>query len=291
MSSDSSPFYPPRARGWRRFRGVRFALRRMRYACPFEVPKGLGWTICSFLVPGYTFRILGYRLVARLVIAAYLVAALGFIVALGLPAANYFFAAMIALHAVSAFFALARIFPTEEFAGRFWRAATVLALLIIGYSFALALFGHVVTPLEFNKKVYVINRLVSAGGVTRGEHVAYRIESNAERFGGAGYHGTIIVEDGFGFGDVLAISGDTIEFTPAALVINGIPQQRKARMPATGSIVVPENHWFIWPEFAINMHGQAAEIQANEMLARMGMVNAKDFVGRVFGRWFWRKQL
>ena len=50
-----------------------------------------------------------------------------------------------------------------------------------------------------------------------------------------------------GFGPVLAVPGDRVEFSTKAFSVNGVPQPLLPHMPAGGKLVVPENHWFIWP--------------------------------------------
>ncbi len=291
MSSSSSQFYPPRARGWGRLRSVAAFFRRIRYASPLEIPKGLGSTICGLLLPGYAFRLFGYKMVAEIAVSLYGVAAFLFVANLGLPFANYAFSFLIAIHALSAL-VMTRNFSVEPTLGRrLWSAASVLVLIIICYNLALTAFGYVVTPLNYNRKVYVVNGLASSRKVGRGDQVAYHIRAAGHTFRTAYEHGAVIVEDGFGIGEVLAVAGDQIEFTKKEFTVNGISQPRKLRMPESGKIVVPEKHWFIWPEFAITVQGQAAQIQADQMLARMGMVDADDFVGTIFRHWFWRKQL
>ena len=43
--------------------------------------------------------------------------------------------------------------------------------------------------------------------------------------------------------------------------------------------------------YDIRGHGMAFEMQAQELLTRNGIVSQEECVGRVFNRWFFRKQL
>jgi hypothetical protein len=61
-------------------------------------------------------------------------------------------------------------------------------------------------------------------------------------------------------------------------------------MPIRGESVVPENHWFIWPELAI-VQGNVAAAPAEAAFLRMSDVDQTQFVGKPFRRWFWRRQL
>jgi hypothetical protein len=291
MSEIPSPFYPPRARGWGHLRWVRFAIKRIFYSSPVRFSEGFITALSGSVVPGYVFRLLGYPLVATLAMGAYAMAALLVLIALGFPLGNYAFAFMLALHATSALMAFRRYVPVAELRQRLITGAGILVILVVSYFGLQTLLGKVITPVRYNGHVYVLNSLASPDGIKRGERIAYRISGTDQGFHAGELHGTVIVEEGFGLGNVLAVAGDTIEFTKDSCLINGTGFPRAKRMPDSGVLVVPENHWFIWPDFAINMGGAAAEMQANQMLVRMGMVPTKEFAGKIFSRWFWRKQL
>jgi hypothetical protein len=113
--------------------------------------------------------------------------------------------------------------------------------------------------------------------------VAYRIESRSvDHFYLAG---------GFGFGRVQAVGGDRVVFTRQSMQVNGEMFPGRSFMPTNESWVVPENHWFIWPESAISISGNP---QQNDAVARLmresAMVPESQFVGRPLRRWFWRRQ-
>ena len=66
---------------------------------------------------------------------------------------------------------------------------------------------------------------------------------------------------------------------------------RQAHMPSRGELVVPEKHWFLWPNLAINLHGNISEATADATLLRLALVGEEQFVGKPFERWLWRRQV
>jgi hypothetical protein len=91
-----------------------------------------------------------------------------------------------------------------------------------------------------------------------------------------------------GFGPVLAVPGDRVEFSEKTFLVNGVPQPLMPHMPAGGSLVVAENRWFIWPSFSIS--GQGNEARISELMMSAATVSQEQLVGKPFKRWFWRKQ-
>jgi hypothetical protein len=61
-------------------------------------------------------------------------------------------------------------------------------------------------------------------------------------------------------------------------------------MPVSGMVIVPGNHWFIWPDLAISGHGNIGEAAITDAMLRMADVSEEQFVGKPFKRWFWRQQ-
>jgi hypothetical protein len=62
-------------------------------------------------------------------------------------------------------------------------------------------------------------------------------------------------------------------------------------MPQGGELVVPENHWFVWPELAINVHGNVGEGPISATMLQLAIISESEFIGKPFKRWFWRRQL
>jgi hypothetical protein len=291
MSSSSSEFCPPRARGFGRFRSIGFAFKRLVYVCPFVISKEASSALFCSLLPGYIFRRLGYPWIAWIVLIAYFAALIVFIVALGFRTGSFAFSAMLAIHSTSALTAYRNVNDDAELGGRFRSALKIVILITLLYFGAQRLLGHVILPLRLKDKIYVVNALASLKNLQRGERVAYEIQETRGAFSRPEAHGTIIVEAGYDLGTVIGLTGDKIEFGKDKFTVNGIAYPRMPGMPESGELVVPENHWLIWSDFAINVQGPAAEVRAQNLLSRMGMVDKKNFVGTIFRRWFWRKQL
>ena len=291
MNSSGSEFYPPRSRGWGRLRLLSFAVRGIFYASPWEIPQGTGRTLLGCIVPGYSFRTSGWPTVARIIGIVYTLLAIIYIGALGFWLSGASLGLMIALHTISMIVAFRTLTDEKELAARVRFALLALLLAGLMYFVAQSFIGRVITPLRYDGKVYVVNGLTSAKDVKKGQTVAYHMNGTQQTFETAEAHGVVWVQSGYGFGKVLGVPGDRIEFTKKALLVNGVAHPRQARMPEQGERIVPEKQWFIWPEFAITVRGDAAGIQANVLVSRMGMVDQQDFRGEVFRHWFWRKQL
>ena len=100
----------------------------------------------------------------------------------------------------------------------------------------------------------------------------------------------VYVEGGFGWGPVLAVAGDRVEFSTNHLIINGRAGSLLAHMPAVGELVVPEKHWFVWPEFEMVGHGNVGEANISAMMMELATIFESQFVGRPFKHWFGRRQ-
>lgn len=141
---------------------------------------------------------------------------------------------------------------------------------------------HWVASLHVRDRAVIIEKFGSAPRIQRGEWVAYSIPET-------GNHDAGYVQAGLGFGQVLAVGGDKIRFTPVAIEVNGVARPRLAYMPDWGEMVVPQKHWFIWPDIDIGGHG-AAPAALRQLLLRMATVSQEQFFGRPLKRWFWRSQ-
>ena len=76
------------------------------------------------------------------------------------------------------------------------------------------------------------------------------------------------------------------------LVNNGVPQTRLAYMPGAGEVVVPENNWFLWPNYAISGgHREVAEATLSAILLQRATVAQEQFIGTPYRRWFGRRQV
>ena len=103
--------------------------------------------------------------------------------------------------------------------------------------------------------------------------------------------GAVRVRAGFGCGPVLAVAGDQVVISSNTFSVNGISHPSLPHMPGAGSLTVPENHWFIWPNLDISGHGNVSEASISSTMLDMASVNATQFFGKPLHRWFWRKQI
>ncbi len=149
--------------------------------------------------------------------------------------------------------------------------------------------NHWLMPLSRNGHVFIVERSASAGSIKSGEWVLY---SFPERFAGNahGEGGAVRVQEGFGFGPVLAMAGDRVSFAPNSYAVNGVERPRLPHMPQSGELVVPEKNWFIWPDFGISGHGNTSEAVISATMLQLATVPEDQFVGKPFKHWFWHKQ-
>jgi hypothetical protein len=138
-------------------------------------------------------------------------------------------------------------------------------------------------PLRVKDRVVVIEKFGQMPIVKRNDWIAYSLPENTDH--------AVYVEAGIGLGPVLAVAGDRVRFTEAAFEVNGAPQPRLAHMPETGELIVPEQHWFVWPDFAISGHGNVAGATLSTALLQMATISEQQFAGKPFKRWFWRRQV
>ena len=237
------------------------------------------------LVPGLAFSVRGSRVWGKVapVTSGLLLAA--FFVWLGHPAGNVAFGLLLSLHSTSIVYLCEPLLAETRLRGRIFFSMATLAM--VGGLFYLPLRHlvqeHFFMPMNVNGRIVVVRAYASAATVQRGDWIAYSLSD-------AGGNG-IYVRDGFGLGPVLATTGDQVSFTKTALEINGIRRARQVHMPDSGEWVVPENHWFVWPEVDISGHGYVGEAALSATLTRMAMIRKEQFIGEPFKRWFWRRQI
>lgn len=281
-----SEFYPPRAR-WPSLRSRWTTRQSFRAKGIFRKSDALGCSpaelVLSFLLPAYVFNVFGHRRVALALALAYIVAAAAFVYWVGYYASA--FIAMISIHVSSAGFLCKRVLPEVRFVLRLMVALTLFGLLYtLAYKPAHEWFEKLVTPLRVGEKVVIINRSVPPKTIHRGEWIAYKIHG-----GGRGRHGNALaVVPGFGFSEALAVPGDTVSFSPGKFAVNGVEQSAKPYMPATGSLTLSRNQWFVWPELVIGGYRRANEQAISATLLNLGTITEEEFVGKPVKRWFWK---
>jgi hypothetical protein len=203
---------------------------------------------------------------------------------LGFPAGNYAFGILLSIHSTGLAYLCE---PWLEGARLRSRMLFSLALMVVLgallYMPARSLVEkHWLLPMQLNGQVVIVQKLASAGAIHRGNWIAYRILV---------VHGDgVYSEAGFGLGPVLATGGDRVQFRKATFEVNGVSRPSRPHMPASGEWIVPEKHWFVWPDLDITGHG-IAEANISEAILRMATIPHDRFVGKPFKRWFWRRQV
>ncbi len=287
-------YYPPRARWYRRFFDPWSKLRREFHLGRIRLPAAFSFSefVLSLLLPGYVFFLKGRRHLGWAFLGVYCLAAMIFVIAFGYQLGSFGFGLMISAHASSIIF-LEGCWLREDcrFGLRLVLAVvTLLAVWQACYSPLLGLAQRCVMPLSVRGNVVIMQRLSAPRNVKCGDWVMYSLQSHslgdAHREGGA-----VWIQAGLGLGPVLALAGDRVEFSEHAFTVNGVAKPRRPHMPASGGLVVPEKHWFVWPEFDISGHGNASEANLSAIMLQMSTVSEVEYIGKPFKHWFWRRQI
>jgi hypothetical protein len=280
-----SPYYPPRARWYGPLVRLVEGLRRIAWLDRIHLPEGITVTafFSALFIPGLAFRQRRERLVGNAVMAAYILSALVFIIWLGFVAGNVAFGLMLALHATSI---LCLVAPWLSQARQVFRLlAGVTVLLTLGGLLYMPIRNQIqerwLMPLRVRNHVVIVQTFTPPGSVRRGDWVAYHISGD----GGRG----LVVQSGLALQRVQGLPGDRIRFTSQAIEVNGVPGRRLSGMPLSGELIVPENHWFIWPDHAMTVRGNPTPA-FEAVLFGLADVDQRHFVGKPFQRWFWRRQ-
>jgi len=294
MSKEISPYYPPRARWYGCIFYLAAAIRRSLIADPIHLPDGIIWreVVGGLLVPGLAVYFRKPRLWGKLALASSVFLLLCFIVWLGYPFGNYAFGMVLSLHATGFIYYCNPLLMEKSFGFRI--VFTGLILMALGFCIygplRNAIQDHWLMPLRVNGRVVIVQKLGSANQVRRGDWIAYRLSGSRE----TEYDNDerIYARSGVGFGPVLAVAADHVEFSTNAFYVNGIPRPVLPHMPDSGTLTVQENDWFIWPSYSINGYGYyRTEDRISAIMMVMANVSDRQFIGKPFQRWFWRKQI
>lgn len=288
-------YYPQRARWYSRIFYPWFALRRALRLERIHLPSGLSTVqfFLSLVVPGYAFFANGRRILGWAFLAVYFNAILLFIAALGYLVGNVGYGLIISAHASSIIF-LEGHWLREGSRFGYRLALAVVTLLVVWLAVYAPMVGfverHWLMPLRVRDHVVVVQRLVSTQAIKRGDFVMYSMRSSGA--GDAhGEGGAVRVQAGFGWGPVLAVAGDRVEFSTNSFSVNGVSRPLRPHMPTSGELVVPEKHWFVWPEVGIYQNGNTSEATISTMMFQLAVVPENQFVGKPFNRWFGRRQI
>jgi hypothetical protein len=286
MAKSFSPYYPPRARWYSPLLGVGGALRLHLALDRVRLPPGpsvLG-ALGGLLVPGLGFWLRGPPWLGALAVGACLFLGLLFFAAIGYPAGNMAFGLLLSVHGTSVIYLFEPWFAGARFRTRI--VGSMALLFGLGGLVYLPARNWMETrwlaPLRVQDRVVVVKKARARPIVKRNDLIAYSLPGNTDH--------AVYVEAGFGLGPVLAVAGDRVCFTKAVFEVNGAPRPRLAHMPETGELIVPEKHWFIWPEFAVSGHGGATEAALSAALLEIATISEEQFAGKPFRRWFWRRQ-
>jgi hypothetical protein len=292
---DVSPYYPRRARWYSRLFYLggairrRLALDRIHVHLPNEVSFfGL---VASFLMPGLGFYIRRPRPWGTAALISSGLLFLFFIAGLGYPAGNFAFGGLIAIHVTGFVYYCSPLVREEEL--RFRLIFTLLSVIGIGLLFYLPvrnlILQHWLVPLRVNGHVFVVQRQFPVGAIQRGDWIAYKVGNGSSGWETGGGHGTVYVRAGMGFGPVLAMAGDRVAFSTNVYIVNGIQHPLLPHMPHSGEVALTGKNWFVWPSYSIS--GAGNEDRITSMMLQLAVVSENDFVGKLFQRWLWRRQI
>jgi hypothetical protein len=242
-------------------------------------------TLVSLLIPGMALYCRGRRFWGKLVMTASVILSLIFLAGLGYPAGNLAFGCMLSLHVTSVSFLFEAWLRTVGF--RYRILVSVGSLLVFGGLLYLPardlVQNHCFVPLRVNERVVVVHPC-SAASIKVGDAVAYEMM-------GAENHDQVIAEAGFGFGPILAQSGDQIQFQRGQFTINGQAFPAAPGMPKSGDLTVPQKHWFIWPKMSMSGHGNVSSSAISSTMLRLATVPEDNLVGKPYKSWFGRRQI
>ena len=281
-----STYYPPRARWYGRALYPWFRLQSRLHLERIQFPGGVSFTefLLSLLITGFSLAVDGRWILGACFLAVWCASMLVTFAALGYPAASVTAVFAVVAHGLSVFY----VHRSRMREWGFGMKLGVAFLFVLATGIAYVAAGnycghHWIMPLRFNKQVVVIDTRKGARFFESGDWMAYSVK------GAELAHG-IYVWDGFGLGRVLAVGGEHVTFEKGTFRVNGVPHPALPYMPASGELVVEENHWFIWPDLAIRRNNGPDSVASGVML-QMSVVSQKQVVGKPFKRWFWRRQI
>jgi len=293
VKAAESEYYPPRARWYSPFLCLGAAVRRRLALDRIHLPQEITWggLVAGFLVPGLAVYIRGPRLWGKAALLGCGFLFLFFMVWFGHPAGNFAFGLLLSIHTTGFAYYCSPFLRNEPLQSRL--LVTLLSLVVIGFVIYLpvrnVILQHWLVPLRINGQVVIVHRLGAPHDIKHGDWVMYSL---SEGWAGEAHRGGAVwVRAGFGWGPVLAMAGDRVEFSTNAFTVNGISHPLLPHMPDSGGLTVPENHWFVWPNVGISGHGNVGEGAISAMMLQLAMVSEDQFIGKPFKRWLWRRQI
>lgn len=315
MDSESSSYYPPRAgRRWisprlgQSLDRFGLSIQRLWRSSPLgqwmRLVTGFQWFLAA-LIPGRGYALLGQRTLGRVFLAGWWLSAVATVILLCHPTMGWFLGGMASCHSSGLAFLMLR--QQEANQGHPASLAERILLPLVCwaiYYWLVYLPGfdqfrlRVATPLRITTEdqtmAAVFNPRVRVSKVERGDLIAFhqegfRIQPQEEI--------AWVFAPGPTFGRVFGLPGDRIVFTPKLVRVNGREVPRLEGMPMEGEQVVEPGQWFVWPTVRVPRQGvMVGGVRRNagapfaEAFHRMSAVRHSDFLGRVYGRWFFHDQ-
>ena len=289
-SRERSPYYPPRARWYSplleardRF-GYELALDRLNPALGANVR--LLPLLAGFFIPGVAFYFRAPGIIGKAALAWTALLLLAFVALLGNSWDNLVFAMLLSAH-VSGFVFYCNPLVSSALRDRllFTLLMVVLIRALVYYPAQTFVDNYLVSPMQWRDRVVIINREYSADAIRPGDWVAY----TAQEYFVPG-EGGVYAAGGLDLAPVLAVPGDVVEFSTDSYSVNGVPRPKLLHMPSSGSIVVPQKEWLVWPNLAIDVHHIEPAVLSATLL-QLSRVTEAQLIGKPFQRWFWWKQI
>lgn len=305
MPLEASSYYPPRAGKGRLPSGIGTWGTRVfhrfghwgRRLPEVHLPLmcGADW-LWSLGVPGYAYSALGRRKLGLWMAMTWMIAALVLLLFRGHPVATaWALGALASTHTSGLAFALLRVRELDSDAPPVTLATRVGLPLVLWIVAATGVYWPLdglltrwfARGIEVDGRRIVVNPRVSADQVTRGQVVLYRMAGQVYGTG----TGAIGFQGGWGFGEVLGMPGDTVEFRRERFGVHQRWSARRPHMPIAGEVPVLPGHWWIWPRVRmLQVPPDAGRI--SHALLDQAMVSQAQFAGRPYRRWFfWRQDL
>ena len=293
IDDEVSPFYPPRARWWSRIFSPWFRFQRALHLEKIHCPSGYsaGETFLSLFVPGLSFIVSNRRMLGFGILGVYCVCVPVYFFRLGYAEGSFAYGLLLAAHATSVFYLISNWLGEMELLNKLGVAfGSLLAVWLLLYLPAVTWFQHhIALPLQVRGQVVVMEPHLGPAEVKRGDRIMFQLDQ-AQLGQAHGGGGAVMVLAGVGWGPVLALPGDRILFSTYMFSVNGVGQTNLAHMPDSGELLMPTNRWFVWPEFAINSHGNVSEVNISGLIMQLSSVTATQMTGRPYPSWIGRKQ-
>lgn len=250
----------------------------------------------SFLIPGYAYAAVGRRPLALWMAGGWVVSALLLLVFRGHPVVSaWAIGTLASTHTSGLAFVMIRSrelspeAPPVTLSTRivlplvFW----IIAATVVYWPLDELITARLARGVLVDGRRVIVDPRATPASVTRGQFILYQTDGG--HYGSAGQ--VLNFAAGFGFGEVLGLPGDTLEFSKEHFRVLDRWRSRLPHMPQSGSRSVAAGSWFVWPRFR-EVRNIAAPQQITEAFLDQSAVPQAEFVGRPYRRWFfWRQDM